>query len=141
MPGEARVTRELRDEDWLSSGSLLKRPRSTSVWHGGVVFDEVVAGFDVDDGGGGFDFDGNVEDYRYEGSDVDIVRMNGESWGSDFHMVGIERHIGELVVSAGVRRGFTAESADRIVDGDGRSGDDCAGDVSDGSVNASGVAC
>src|ERR1700722_1136686 len=32
-PGEVSVTRELRDEDWLSSGTLWKRPRSTSVWN------------------------------------------------------------------------------------------------------------
>ena len=31
MPGEASVTSELSDEDWLSSGSLSNRPRSTSV--------------------------------------------------------------------------------------------------------------
>jgi hypothetical protein len=27
-----KVTRELRVEDWLSNGTLVKRPRSTSVW-------------------------------------------------------------------------------------------------------------
>ena len=31
-PGEASVTTELTDEDRLSSGILLKRSRSTSVW-------------------------------------------------------------------------------------------------------------
>ena len=32
MPGDANVTSELSDEDWLSSGSLSNIARSTSVW-------------------------------------------------------------------------------------------------------------
>src|SRR3984885_14906408 len=31
-PGEERVTSELSADDWLSSGSLSKEPRSMSVW-------------------------------------------------------------------------------------------------------------
>src|SRR3984957_16869902 len=33
-PGEVSVTRELRDDDGLSSGTFWKRSRSTSVWKG-----------------------------------------------------------------------------------------------------------
>src|ERR1017187_4916020 len=32
IPGADNVTKELSDDDWLSSGSLSKRARSTSVW-------------------------------------------------------------------------------------------------------------
>src|SRR6266567_5358861 len=34
-PGVVRVMRELRVEDWLSRGTLMKAPRSTSVWNVG----------------------------------------------------------------------------------------------------------
>ncbi len=36
-PGDASVTSELSDEDWLSSGSLSNNCRSTSVWVVGSV--------------------------------------------------------------------------------------------------------
>ncbi len=106
-----------------------------SVWHGGVVFDEIASCFDVDDGGGGVDLEGDVEGDGDEGADVYVVRVDGESCGCYFEVVGIEREVGELVVAGGVDFGVAAVAADGIFDGDGGAGDDCAGGVGDGAVD------
>ena len=67
--------------------------------------------------------------------------LNGESRGRYFDVVGIEGHIGELIMSAGVGFGVAAIAADGIFDGDGGAGDDCPAHVGDGTGDGSGVTC
>ena len=137
-PGDGRVTRELSDEDWLSSGSLLDSVAIDIGVEGGIVLDEVFTLYGHC-GGCRAHLKEDVQADGYGRGDVDILDDGTESSHDNGEMVGIKRHIGELEVSGTVRGCGPRIFADRVLYGDGGSRHDCARRICNSTADGTGV--
>ena len=66
---------------------------------------------------------------------VRILRHRAEARGRDREVVRVQRQIGELVMTGVVSLGLSFVAADRVVDGDGGSLNDCAGGIGDDAID------
>ena len=82
-PGVVSVTSELSVDDALSSGTLLNRSRSTSMWKVGSSSIEVAAGLDRDGLAAAGDLQNQLEVDSHRRANLDILAQRGKALGGD----------------------------------------------------------
>ena len=99
-PGLVSVTSELREEDWLSSGTVMNMSRSTSVWKVGSFSMRSPPASTFTVGGGSGDVHNQLSCGSHRRANLDILAQWAKPVAETVIVVGVERNVGKRELAA-----------------------------------------
>ena len=140
-PGVVSVTSELSVEDWLSSGTLMNRSRSTSIWKvGSSSIRSPRWTATVTDWVAGPILQNQLEVESNHRANLNIPVERSKTLGGDADQVGVKGNVGKGELAEGIGGSGLAETAGRVGEINRGVGDDGAGGIGDSAVDVAGVA-